>query len=236
MSREAMTVVYWARPDKRRSAEGVGAETTKRPPTRVHVSRDGSSCVCGSTIPPDATIVAVTPDWHELITCYNCAYRLWAEHAPPGFARPRNSQDFPPRRECPHDPGQGRDPESCPQCTSVIDESAGRDTVLPGTVPQPRSDDQNPDEPRPQALPNAFAGPGTHSTLSAVARKLQVPQEPIEIAVEQLNVLVSTMGSAPTPEDRLAVGMLAAQIELAFRLGGIERSLDGGISVRLSPD
>lgn len=234
MNREAMTVVFWARPDKRREAEGVETESAKRPPTRVHVSRGGSSSACGSSVPPDATIVAVTPDWHELTTCYNCAYRLWVEHAPPGFVRPRNSQDFPPRRECPHHPGEGRDPESCPRCTSGSDESAGRDTALLGTMPPQSNDD--PDELRPQVSPNVLPGLVGRSALSAVARELPLSQEPIDIAVEQLNALVSNMGSAPTPEDRLAVGILAAQIEVAIRLGGIERSLDRETAARQLPE
>ena len=102
MSREAMTVVYWTKPEKRRDAEGTWADTGGQVATRVHVSRDAESCVCGPAIPSDATIVAVTADWHELTTCYNCAYRLWPDHAPPGYVRPCNSQDYPPRRECPN--------------------------------------------------------------------------------------------------------------------------------------
>jgi hypothetical protein len=33
------------------------------------------------------------------------------------YVRPRNGQDFPLRRECPHSPGRGTDPLSCPECT-----------------------------------------------------------------------------------------------------------------------
>ena len=130
MSREAMTVVYWTKPEKRRDAEGTWADTGGQVTTRVHVSRDAESCVCGPAIPSDATIVAVTADWHELTTCYNCAYRLWPDHAPPGYVRPCNSQDFPPRRECPHEPGNGRDPTSCRTCTP----SSGLVSVDPALV------------------------------------------------------------------------------------------------------
>ena len=77
-----------------------------------------------SAIPPNAVIVAVTSDWHELTTCYNCAYRLWPDHAPPGYLRPRNGADFPLRRECPHLPGAGRDPAVCPICTPPVGGSA----------------------------------------------------------------------------------------------------------------
>lgn len=103
-----MTVLFWTRP-----AHG------HRPaqPTKNHVSIDGAKTVEGFDIPPDATVVAVTPDWHEHATCYNCAYRLWPDHAPPGYVQPVNGADFPPRRECPHFPGQGRDPLSCGACT-----------------------------------------------------------------------------------------------------------------------
>ena len=45
MSREAMTVVYWTKPEKRRDAEGTWADTGGQVATRVHVSRDAESCV-----------------------------------------------------------------------------------------------------------------------------------------------------------------------------------------------
>ena len=81
--------------------------------TKFHVSVDGTVTVCRYDIPPGATVVAVTPDWHEQATCYNCVYRLWRDYAPPGYVCPRDGEDFPLRRECPHSPGLGRDPRSC---------------------------------------------------------------------------------------------------------------------------
>jgi hypothetical protein len=47
VSPEAMTVVYWTKPEKRRDGEGAWVETGGQLASRVHVSRDGGSCVCG---------------------------------------------------------------------------------------------------------------------------------------------------------------------------------------------
>lgn len=78
---------------------------------KVHVSVDGVTTVCGSTISADRMpLVARTTEWHLSTDCYNCAYRLGV---PPGFVQPRNSKDFPIRRKCPH----GSDEKVCTTCT-----------------------------------------------------------------------------------------------------------------------
>lgn len=111
--REAMTVVCWK---PTRSQCGGWAGTGDVRPGKLHVSRDGVRTVDGFDVPRDA-IVAVTPDSHKHAACYNCVYRLWPDHAPEGYLRPVDGQDFPLRRECPHAPGSGRDPRSCAACT-----------------------------------------------------------------------------------------------------------------------
>ena len=116
VGRDTMTVVCWANPVRQRQ-DGMWAETGQTQPTKLHVTRDGAQTVCGFPVRDDAVVVAVTPDWHEHANCYNCVYRLWPDEAPAGYVRPRNGQDFPLRRECPHSPGRGMDPESCPTCT-----------------------------------------------------------------------------------------------------------------------
>jgi hypothetical protein len=55
----------------------------------------------------------------------------------------------------------------------------------------------------------------------------------MEIATEQLYALARILGEEPTVDQRLALGALAAQLEIANRLAGIEKSLDLGLSVRL---
>jgi hypothetical protein len=65
-----MTVVYWANPLKQRQG-GLGADTGRTKPTKLHVSRDGEQTVCGYLIQDGAVVVDVTPDWHEHANCYN---------------------------------------------------------------------------------------------------------------------------------------------------------------------
>lgn len=55
---------------------------------------------------------------------------------------------------------------------------------------------------------------------------------PMIIATQQLYALDAMLGDDSTIEQRAAVGALAAQVEIARRLEGIEKSLDLGISVR----
>ncbi len=124
-----MTVVRWSNPVKQRQG-GMWADTGQTQPTKLHVTRDGERTVCGYPIGDGAVVVAVTADWYEHANCYNCAYRLWPDQAPAGFVRPRNGQDFPPRRECPHSPGRGVDPATCPVCTPR--------SAVPAAVPLPR--------------------------------------------------------------------------------------------------
>jgi hypothetical protein len=54
---------------------------------------------------------------------------------------------------------------------------------------------------------------------------------PAVIARKQLYALYKELGDSPTPELRLQIGMLAAQIEIADKLKGIEGSLDAGLTV-----
>lgn len=115
MAREAMTVLCWK--PVRNQGSGGRAGTGDARPGKLHVSRDGLTTVDGLDVPQDAIVVAATPDWHKHATCYNCVYRLWPDHAPEGYVRPVDGQDFPLRRECPHAPGRGRDPRSCAACT-----------------------------------------------------------------------------------------------------------------------
>jgi hypothetical protein len=56
---------------------------------------------------------------------------------------------------------------------------------------------------------------------------------PIVIATEQLHALVEMLGENPTFEQRAAVGSLAAQVEIAKRLDGIEKGLDVALAVRI---
>jgi len=58
-------------------------------------------------------------------------------------------------------------------------------------------------------------------------------QTPAEIATEQLAALIEIAGQRPTFDQRVAVGTMAAQVEIANRLAGIEKSLDLGLSVRV---
>jgi hypothetical protein len=84
-------------------------------PRRTHVTPNEVKTGCGAFIPEDAKLSRDTAEWYLHINCYNCAYRLWPANT--GYIRPRNSQDFPPRRECPHAPGAEHDPKSCQMCT-----------------------------------------------------------------------------------------------------------------------
>lgn len=136
-----MTVVFWTRPVRQRKPGGEWAEAGVRSPTELHVSEDGVRSACGKSVPADATVVAITADWHLHTTCYNCAYRLWPRQAPEGYVRPANGQDFPPRRECPHAPGRGLDPQSCATCTpglpSLPPVAPSRASVVVGRDPRP---------------------------------------------------------------------------------------------------
>jgi len=78
VARKAMTVLYWMRPVQRQVG-GRWADTGGSVQTKFHVSVDGAVTACRYDIPPGATVVAVTPDWHERATCYNCVYRLWRD-------------------------------------------------------------------------------------------------------------------------------------------------------------
>ncbi|GAA3702558.1 hypothetical protein GCM10022224_080490 [Nonomuraea antimicrobica] len=92
-----MRIVTWTRPDYRQE-DGRWVATGTQSQRRIHVSLDGQHTVCGSQIPDHATTEATTADWHLHTNCYNCAYRLWPEHAPAGYERPTSSRDFPLRR------------------------------------------------------------------------------------------------------------------------------------------
>jgi hypothetical protein len=116
MARAALTVVYWMKPT-RQQVGGTWADSGRLCPTKLHVSLDGIMSVCRQRVPRDATVVAVTPDWHNHANCYNCIYRLWPDHAPEGYLRPTSGDDFPLRHECPHSPGLGLDPLYCATCT-----------------------------------------------------------------------------------------------------------------------
>ena len=80
---------------------------------KVHVSEDGIKTWCGALVPDTATRTLPTVDWYKHTNCYNCVYRLWPLHSPPGYLRPVNGQDFPIRRTCPH----GYDAHGCVRCT-----------------------------------------------------------------------------------------------------------------------
>ncbi|MFC7593675.1 hypothetical protein ACFQYP_65630, partial [Nonomuraea antimicrobica] len=80
-----MRIVTWTRPDYRQE-DGRWVATGTQSQRRIHVSLDGQHTVCGSQIPDHATTEATTADWHLHTNCYNCAYRLWPEHAPAGYA------------------------------------------------------------------------------------------------------------------------------------------------------
>ncbi|MET9250279.1 hypothetical protein [Nonomuraea sp. NPDC003709] len=110
------TIVTWTRPRQRREGNRF-VDTGQRVVLKVHVSLDGSRTMCGCDIPDHATVVATTPDWHLHTNCYNCAYRLWPDHAPVGYIRPADSRDFPLRTECPHYQGRGIDAKGCVTCT-----------------------------------------------------------------------------------------------------------------------
>jgi hypothetical protein len=140
-----MTVLFWTRPARRRDGTHYD-QATKR-----HVSLDGAATVCGYDIPQSATVMAVTPDWHELTTCYNCAYRLWPDHAPAGYVRPVSGSDFPPRRECPHHPGHGRDPRSCGTCTPPAAAAVPAAVRLAG-APAARRTPRDPGHPAPDVI------------------------------------------------------------------------------------
>lgn len=84
---------------------------------KLHISEDGLTTVCGSTIRPDrARIVQETTDWGALVNCYNCAYR----RTPPGYLAPSSGRDFPLRRECPNHPGRRVPAEECYLCDPSV--------------------------------------------------------------------------------------------------------------------
>lgn len=55
---------------------------------------------------------------------------------------------------------------------------------------------------------------------------------PAIIARDALYALRSKLGEDPSTEQLLQLGMLAAQVEIADRLEGIEKSLDIGLLIR----
>lgn len=88
MAQQALTVLYWKVPVRRRDGSR-WVSTGSTAPTKRHVSIDGTRTACSKPVPADATVVAVTPAWHEHADCYNCANRVWPERAPGGTcARP----------------------------------------------------------------------------------------------------------------------------------------------------
>ncbi|MGE0346601.1 MAG: hypothetical protein AB7N73_12365 [Gemmatimonadales bacterium] len=152
-----MTVLYWTRQTRKRDDAGGWADSDRRTATKVHVSPDGATTACGSLVPAEATILGVTADWHEHTNCYNCAYRLWPEHAPPGYVRPDNGEDFPPRRECPQHPGRGHDARSCPSHTELRTDSPPADRSR--RRPRPAGQDvgnPDPDRIRRWRIPNPY--------------------------------------------------------------------------------
>ena len=90
------------------------------PETSPETACRGARTVCGALIPQTAMLTRATPDWPGHVSCYNCAYRC----VPPGYVQPRNGQDFPLRRECPHRPAHGIDPRSCATCTPSSPQTA----------------------------------------------------------------------------------------------------------------
>lgn len=116
MAQQALTILYWKVPVRRRDGSR-WVSTGSTAPTKRHVSIDGTRTACSKQVPADATVVAVTPAWHEHANCYNCANRVWPDHAPHGYMRPASGADFPLRPECPHAPGRGLDPIYCARCT-----------------------------------------------------------------------------------------------------------------------
>ncbi|KMV16481.1 hypothetical protein A5731_23155 [Mycolicibacterium conceptionense] len=89
-----LTVVWWtntAKPPKSRQ------RTDYERRTKNHATIDGQLTRCGFAIPEQAIVVTPAADWHLHVNCYNCAYRLWPEYGPPGFRRPVNGDDFPPK-------------------------------------------------------------------------------------------------------------------------------------------
>jgi hypothetical protein len=93
--RREMTIVHWHR-RPRRGPDVLPPGGDRR--SKVHVSLTGARTACGAYIPVDATVVAVTADWHLHTDCYNCASKLWVHYAPEGYQRPVNGSDFPMRR------------------------------------------------------------------------------------------------------------------------------------------
>ncbi|MEV4773115.1 hypothetical protein [Micromonospora humida] len=82
-------------------------------PGKIHVSQNGIKTWCGSLVPDTATRTVPTVDWHLHTNCYNCAYRLWPQHAPTGYLRPADGKDFPIPKACPH----GQRARGCVRCT-----------------------------------------------------------------------------------------------------------------------
>jgi hypothetical protein len=56
---------------------------------KLHITRDGIKTACGSLIPSTAPMTRPTQEWYLHTTCYNCAYRLWPDHGPAEYERPR---------------------------------------------------------------------------------------------------------------------------------------------------
>jgi hypothetical protein len=131
MGRAALTVVRWSTPVRQQDKSGAWIPTGRARLTKWHVSIDGSMTACGAWIAPDATVLAVTPNWHLRASCYNCVRRLWPAHKPDnGYIAPVSGKDFPLRRACLHSPGRELDPVYCAACTTA-DERGKRDPNWP---------------------------------------------------------------------------------------------------------
>lgn len=88
-----MCVATWTRTRSNPNTGNSYEEATRR-----HITLDGEATRCGAQIPDDAELTPVALDkWHLHTNCYNCAYRLWELYGPPGYIRPENGKDFPPR-------------------------------------------------------------------------------------------------------------------------------------------
>jgi hypothetical protein len=161
MSRSVMTVLSWTSQARRQDGSSYDR------PTKRHVSVDGTATVCGFQVPQGASVIAVTADWHELSNCYNCVYRLWPDHAPPGYARPVSGSDFPLRRECRHSPGSGHDPLSCAPSAPPADASP------PAAAPAPRPGGAGPGNPDPGVIRRwHIPCPYDHESCALCGRRL----------------------------------------------------------------
>jgi hypothetical protein len=190
-----MTVLSWTSQARRQDGSPYGR------PTKRHVSVDGAVTVCGFTVPQDAATVAVTPGWHELANCYNCVYRLWPDHAPPGYARPASGSDFPLRRECPHSPGRGADPRSCPECAHGPDDPWAGFDAAGHIIPQPRetAEARSPDDRKAADRMHGdqdMLGPHTHEVNAQAALSDGDPAAAQVLAILALASAVNRLAAA----------------------------------------